>query len=327
MQQLEKVIYVEIKRHWKTMYKLSMNISLMQFIGRWMAHDISFCQLLAGKALSRKHQTCYFLNSQISWSFIRNVFFLEVLLSQEEITPVKTLALCYYMLVRSPCPSTERKTLISEKNKNKSFRCQDWFKRFRYRILHFHRINIESEYWLSLSLSLRKQILNYEDAFFNYSPCGCIWTFCLQIYWCRCWRRPWHCFRFVGENRHSPHHCQENGRPNENQNKPWSSSRQYVPFSKREIPASRNSSDTEPSFPRGPRTSPTAAGNFRRNFTTIGRWKKCVGRLPVSAVKANKSVKNIKEKKANSKMMFEKIVYRKLCADLLWFVYHLYGYL
>lgn len=92
--------------------------------------------------------------------------------------------------------------------------------------------------------------------------------------------------------------------------------RQYVPFSKREIPASRNSSDTEPSFPRGPRTSPTAAGNFRRNFTTIGRWKKCVGRLPVSAVKANKSVKNIKEK-ANSKMMFGKIVYRKLCVDLL----------
>lgn len=152
MQQLEKVIYVEIKRHWRTMYKLSMNISLMQFIRWWIAHDISFCQLLAGKALSHKHQTCYFLNSQISWSFIRNVFFLEVLLSQEEITPVKTLALCYYMLVRSPCPSTERKTLISEKNKNKSFRCQDWFKRFRYRVLHFHRINIESEYWLSLSL-------------------------------------------------------------------------------------------------------------------------------------------------------------------------------
>lgn len=48
----------------------------------------------------------------------------------------------------------------------------------------------------------------------------------------------------------------------------------------------------------------------------IGRWKKCVGRFLVLVVKVNKSVKNIKEKKNNSKMMFEKIVYRKLCVDL-----------
>lgn len=47
----------------------------------------------------------------------------------------------------------------------------------------------------------------------------------------------------------------------------------------------------------------------------IGRWKKCVGRFFVLVVKVNKSVKNIKEK-VNSKMMFGKIVYRKLCVDL-----------
>lgn len=67
-------------------------------------------------------------------------------------------------------------------------------------------------------------------------------------------------------------------------------------------------------------------GNFWWNFMIIGRWEKCVGRFLVLVVKVNKSVKNIKEK-VNSKMMFGKIVYRKLCVDLFWFVYYLYGYL
>lgn len=87
----------------------------------------------------------YFLIARYHEVLSGMCFFLEVLQSQEEITPVKTLASCYYMLVRSPCPSTEREALISEKNKNNLFSAKIGLN-VSNTILYFHRIKIENEY-------------------------------------------------------------------------------------------------------------------------------------------------------------------------------------